>query len=400
MERQTGKKRAPYNFDELINRRGTNCIKFDWAEKRGFPPDVIPLWVADMDFRSPDEVIEALVAAARHGVFGYSDAGPGYFEAIRSWFDRRFGFQLREDWLVRTAGVVYSLNMAIRAFSREGDHVLIQSPVYPPFHSSVTDNGRKVSDNTLVYRDGAYSIDLLDFERKLKQGRIKLFLLCSPHNPVGRVWDPEELSAMGELCLKHGCVVVADEIHCDFVWGGREHRVFPSLGEAFQKNTVLLTAPTKTFNLAALHNSNVFIPNPALRQRFQDEVARSGISQLSVMGLVACQAAYEHGEGWFEELKAYLAGNIRYTEDFFRANLKGLSLVETQGTYLMWADFSDLFLDHKELKRLLKEKARVWLSDGLTFGVAGRNFQRINVAAPRRVIHEGLERISLMLRDL
>ncbi|MDR2339506.1 MAG: pyridoxal phosphate-dependent aminotransferase [Deltaproteobacteria bacterium] len=395
-----GLSKAKFDFDELIPRKGTNCIKYDWAKERGFPDDVLPMWVADMDFRTAGEIIEALEKSARYGIFGYTEVGPSYFDPIGDWFQRRFGYQLRPDWMLKTPGVVFALNMCVRAYTREGDNVLIQSPVYHPFHSSVTENGRKILDNTLIYKDGAYSVDLADFERKIVDGKVGLFLLCSPHNPVARVWTEEELSAMGAICLKHGCVVAADEIHCDFVWGERNHRLFPSVGHAFERNAVLLTAPSKTFNLAGLNTSNVFIPDPSLRQRFRDEVSRTGVSQLQVMGLVACEAAYRHGEPWFDALKGYLEGNIAYVESFFRERLAPLSLAETQGTYLMWADFSGLKLPHKTLSKLLSQKARLWLSDGLTFGEAGKEFRRINVATPRKNVEEAMGRLAGMLESL
>jgi cystathionine beta-lyase len=400
MSEQAGNRPRPYNFDLIVERRGTNCIKYDGAKARGYPDDLLPLWVADMDFRTADEVIEALVRAARHGIFGYSDTDGEYFKPIGEWFQRRLGCRLEPEWLVKTPGVVYALNTAIRALSKENDAVLIQTPVYHPFHSSVTANKRRLVDNTLVYRDGSYSIDLEDFERKLVSEKCALFILCSPHNPVGRVWREDELRAMGDVCLRHKCLVIADEIHQDFVWGGRTHHVFLSLDPSYEKNTVLLTAPSKTFNLAGLHNSNIFIPDKALRRKFQDEIDRSGISQLSIMGIEASVAAYRHGERWFEELKAYMEQNIAYVREFFRNNLKKLHLVELQGTYLAWADFSSLNIPHDELKRMIIHKAKLWLSDGLSFGEAGRDFQRINIAAPRKIVHEALERLASLVKDL
>lgn len=391
---------ALYDFDEILDRRGTNCIKWDGAAARGLPPGLLPLWVADMDFRTAPEIIGALLKTAEHGVFGYSDTGPEYFRPIGAWYERRFGCRLDPSWLVKAPGVVYALNLVIRAFTEEGDAVLIQSPVYHPFHSSVTANRRVLVDSRLVNEGGAYSVDFGDFERKIEENSVRLFILCSPHNPVGRVWTPGELKTMGEICLRHGCLVAADEIHADFVWGGGRHRVFTEIDPAFEKITALLTAPSKTFNLAGLHVSNVFIPDPALRAKYTAEADRSGMSQLSIMGLNAGREAYASGEPWFEALKAYLEKNRAFVRDFFRERLPELVLSELQGTYLVWADFSALKIPPGELGRLIVRRAGLWLSDGRSFGEAGSGFQRINIAAPKKIVQEALERLESLIIEL
>ncbi|MDR2404880.1 MAG: pyridoxal phosphate-dependent aminotransferase [Deltaproteobacteria bacterium] len=389
-----------YNFDEIVERNGTNCIKYDWRAKKGLSSDVIPLWVADMDFRTADEIIESLVKTARHGIFGYSDTDESYFTPIGEWFKRRFQATLKPEWLVKAPGVVYAINTAIRAYSEENDPVLIQSPVYHPFHSSVTVNKRRLVDNTLIYKDGKYTIDLNDFEDKIVKEKIGLFILCSPHNPVGRVWTREELTAMGEICLRHNCLVLADEIHQDFVWGGREHHVFTELDPRFQEIAVVMTAPSKTFNLAGLNTSNIFIPNESLRKKFTKEVERTGVSQLSIMGLNASIAAYSHGYEWFDQLKDYLEKSILYIESFFKNNLQELHLVKLEGTYLMWADFSRLNIKHEDLVKRLASDAKLWLSDGLGFGESGRDFQRINIAAPLKTVSSALERLAAFVKSL
>ncbi|MDR3154428.1 MAG: pyridoxal phosphate-dependent aminotransferase [Deltaproteobacteria bacterium] len=384
----------PYDFDEIIQRRGTSCIKYDFAKERGMPEDVLPLWVADMDFRTPPEVADALRQAAEHGIFGYSESKDEYFAPLRDWFSRRLGWTPEKAWLKKTPGVVYAINAAVRAFTRRGEAVIIQSPVYYPFFSSVRANGRLLVDSPLVRRDGAYSIDFADFERKVKEFRPRLFLLCSPHNPVGRVWTADELDRLGGICLKHGTLILADEIHCDFVWGGRRHLVFGSWSDELAEQTVLATAPSKTFNLAGLMISNVFIRNRVLRQEFVREVDRSGISQLGVMGLVAGRAAYEHGEPWLEELKAYLERSLAFAKKFVSEKLPGARLTELEGTYLLWLDFRGLGLSHEEVNDRIVHKAKLWLDDGLIFGEAGRHFQRINMAAPLQILRTALERIE------
>jgi cystathionine beta-lyase len=387
-----------YDFDEIIPRRGTNSIKFDFARERGMPEGLTPMWVADMDFRAPREVIDRLVEVARHGVFGYSDVKDDYYQALEDWFRRRLGCEIKRSWIRKTPNVVYALAASIRAFSAPGDAVVIQGPVYYPFTGCVQENGRRLVNNRLIYEGGAYRMDFADLERKLDSERAKLLLLCSPHNPVGRVWTAEELAELGRICLKRGCVIVSDEIHMDFILGGRRHRMLTSVDPALEEIAVILTAPSKTFNLAGLHISNTLIPNPDLKRRFSAEVSASGISQLSVMGLAACQAAYLHGEPWLEELLAYLEGNLALAREFAERELAPVRLVECEGTYLLWLDFNPLGLGEAALNRLIVEKAGLWLDPGTMFGEGGAGFQRINMACPRSVLRGALERLAGALK--
>jgi cystathionine beta-lyase len=388
-----------YDFDEIVPRKGTNSIKYDFAKERGLPEDVLPLWVADMDFRAPREVTEAMVKVAEHGIFGYSDVKEDYFIPIRDWFLRRFDFELKKEWLKKTPGVVYALNTAIRAYAREGEAVLIQSPVYYPFFSGVRENGRKLIDSELIYKDGQYGIDFLDFERKIRENNVKLFLLCSPHNPVGRVWREEELRRMGEICLRHKVLIFSDEIHCDFVWRNNKHLIFNSLDPKLSEISILATAPSKTFNLAGLMISHVFIPNRELKALFSKQIDKTGLSQLSVMGLAAAKAAYSYGENWLNELKSYLLGNLSFAEDFIQKILPGVSLCPVEGTYLLWLDFHKTGKTNEEIQKLIIHKAKLWLDEGLIFGEAGRLFQRINMAAPRSILQDALERLERALKD-
>ncbi len=385
------------NFDEIIERKGTDCLKYDFAVKRGKPEDVLPFWVADMDFRTTSYVEDALIERAKHGIFGYSESQEDYFHAIAGWMHRRHHWDVEPDWLIKTPGVVFALAMAVKAFTEAGDCVLIQQPVYYPFSEVIQDNGRVVVSNDLYLgTDNRYHMDLEDFEQKIVEHHVKLFLLCNPHNPSGRVFTREELTGMGEICLKHGVTVVCDEIHNDFVFQG-EHTVFASIKKEYADISVTCTSPSKTFNLASMLISNIFIPNEKLRQRFQHEVNAAGISQLSVLGLVATQAAYEHGDEWYEKMMAYVKSNIDYARNYVEEYLPGVKMINGEGTYLVWLDFRGTGIETEELDRRIIYDAKLWLDSGKIFGKTGEGFQRINVAAPRKTITECFERIRKIL---
>lgn len=385
------------NFDEIVNRKGTDCLKCDFAVRRGMPEDVLPLWVADMDFKTTSYVEDAVIERTKHGIFGYSESGEEYFKAVAGWMRRHHNWEIRPEWLIKTPGVVFALAMAVKAFTEKGDSVLIQQPVYYPFSEVIRDNGRVVVSNDLYLgEDNRYHIDLADFEKKIVKYHVKLFLLCSPHNPTGRVFTKEELTAMGDLCVKHGVKVVSDEIHNDFVFQG-EHTVFASVKKEYEEISVICTSPSKTFNLASMLISNIFIPNRELRQRFRHEVDAAGISQLSVLGLVAAKAAYAQGDEWYEQMMSYVGENIRYVKEYVKENLPGVTVIDGEGTYLMWLDFRGTGLDPEELDRRIIYEAKLWLDSGKIFGHTGAGFQRINVAAPRAVLTECLERIRKVL---
>lgn len=385
------------NFDEIIERKGTDCLKYDFAVKRGKPEDVLPFWVADMDFRTTSYVEDALIERAKHGIFGYSESQEDYFHAIAGWMHRRHHWDVEPDWLIKTPGVVFALAMAVKAFTEAGDCVLIQQPVYYPFSEVIQDNGRVVVSNDLYLgTDNRYHMDLEDFEQKIVEHHVKLFLLCNPHNPSGRVFTREELTGMGEICLKHGVTVVCDEIHNDFVFQG-EHTVFASIKKEYADISVTCTSPSKTFNLASMLISNIFIPNEKLRQRFQHEVNAAGISQLSVLGLVATQAAYEHGDEWYEKMMAYVKSNIDYARNYVEEYLPGVKMTNGEGTYLVWLDFRGTGIETEELDRRIIYDAKLWLDSGKIFGKTGEGFQRINVAAPRKTVTECFERIRKIL---
>ena len=387
------------DFDRIINRKNTDCLKYDFAVKRGMPADVLPLWVADMDFETSSYIEDALVERAKMGIYGYSDAQTPYFEAVAGWMKRHHNWEPKEEWLIKTPGVVFALAMAVKAYTAPGDAVLIQSPVYYPFSEVIADNGRRVVSSTLVLgNDNRYHMDVADFEEKLKAENVKLFFLCNPHNPVGRVWTKEELLRLGDICEKYGVIVVSDEIHADFVFEG-SHQVLAGLKESYRKFVVTCTAPSKTFNLAGLQVSNIFIPDDALRRKFEQAVGASGYSQLNTMGLVACEAAYRHGEEWYEAVKAYIRENLAYAQHFLEEQIPQVKAVEPEGTYLLWVDFRSLGLSRRELEDLIVKKAGLWLDSGDIFGAAGRGFERINVACPRSVLTEALERLARVVRE-
>jgi Bifunctional PLP-dependent enzyme with beta-cystathionase and maltose regulon repressor activities len=386
----TGGMEMNCQFNQEIERKGTNSLKYDFAAERGRPEDVLPLWVADMDFKTSPFIIEALQKAAGHGIFGYSESKSGYFDALQSWYAQYFDWKLQSDWLVKTPGVVFAICMAIRALSKEGDSVLIQRPVYYPFSQSILDNGRKLVNNPLVYRDGKYGIDFEDFEEEIVRNKVKIFILCNPHNPVGRVWTKEELIRLGDICVKHGVYIVSDEIHADFVFEGHRHSVFASLKPEYLERTITCTAPSKSFNLAGLQVSNILIANGEIRKKFQLEINRSGYSQLNTMGLVACQAAYENGRPWLEELKQYLAENLAFIRSFLSEKLPQIEMIEPEGTYLVWLDFRTLGLDDRQLEDLIVNRAKLWLDRGSIFGPEGKGFERVNIACPRATLERAL----------
>ncbi len=383
-----------FDFDKPIDRTGTDSLKHDFFTERAMPCDTLPMWVADMDFAVPPAVIQALTTRCEHGVFGYTDAKEDYYRVLQHWFSRRYAWDIQPAWVVKTPGVVYAICTAVRAFTLPGDAVLIQQPVYYPFASAVTNNDRKLIVSTLRYDNGSYQMDFADFEDKIIQNNVRLFILCNPHNPVGRVWTKEELTRIGDICLRHNVLVLSDEIHADFVHAGHSHTVFASISPAFADNTVTCTSPSKTFNLAGLQISNILISNESLLRRFKQEIHRTGYDEPNIMGIVACKAAYEHGEEWLDALLVYLADNVALVRDFVRDRLPKISLVEPEGTYLVWLDFSRLGLSDDALNELIIHKAKLWLDAGTMFGAGGSGFQRINLACPRSVVQEALLRIE------
>lgn len=380
-------------FEEVFDRKQTRSVKWDMVQEVFQSNDVLPMWVADMDFKAPEEVNQALIERARHGIYGYTAIDSDVSSAIINWLERRHNWSIDPSWLSYSPGVVNSLHMAVQAFTDPGDNILIQTPVYTPFYNLIKELDREIVKNPLVYEDQYYTIDFNDMEKKLASG-IKAFILCSPHNPVGRVWTKEELQKMADLCLQYDVMIFSDEIHADLVFPGEKHIPIASLSEEVSDNTITCMAPSKTFNLAGLDASYVITSNKENRQKLDKAFHRQGFhNMLNTMGNTAMEAAYRHGDYWLDELVQVLEQHTQYVREMFEAHAPELKVTHTEGTYLLWVDCSSLGLNKQELKKFMTEKARVGLNAGQDYGVEGDSFMRINIACPRATLEEGIERI-------
>lgn len=383
-----------YDFDTPIDRTHTWSIKHDFKKENGKADDILPLWVADMDFRSPDSVVEALKKAVDHGIFGYSRADESYFDAVAAWYQKRHHLTLQPEWMTCTPGIVFALSIAVRAFTQEGDAVLIQPPVYHPFSRAILRNKRTLVENPLVLKDGHYEMELEELEQKVLDEHVKLMILCNPHNPVGRVWTREELTALADICLRHHVYVISDEIHGDFVWQGHEQTPYASISEEACLHSMMCTAPSKTFNLAGMATSNLFIPDPEMRRKFRSELLDVGQENMNRLGLFACRAAYEGGGEWLDQLIGYLAGNLALVRDFCKNRVPQIQLVEPEGTYLAWLDCRELGMTDDELMAFFSNEAKVWLDPGTHSGEQGSGFMRFNLGSSRSVIAQALDQIE------
>ncbi len=385
-----------YDFNRVIERRGSGCMKWDDTEDYFGVRDVLPLWVADMDFEAPREVREALLKRAKHGIYGYGARCPGLYEAQKEWLKRRWGWEIEDSWLTVSPGVIPALIMALRAFTEPGDRVALQTPSYPPFFAAVEKNGRQVAAIPLKVEGGRYQMDFPRLEETLDAG-VKLLILCSPHNPVGRVWEEEELRRLGGICCRRRVLVVSDEIHGDIILSGR-HIPFPLLSPEFAGNSLVLTSTSKTFNLAGLQVSSTIIPNPELRRRYRHVQQGSGFSRPNIFGQAAAAAAYAHGEPWLEALLEHFRGNLQFFLYYLREHLPELVVIPPEGTYLVWMDCRRLGMDDQELRDFFLKEAGVAFNSGHTFGPEGRGFLRVNLACPRKVLEEALGRVQRALR--
>ncbi len=383
-----------YNFDELVPRRGSNSYKWDSAGSE----DVLPMWVADMDFRTAPAVVEALRKRVEHGIFGYVKVPTAYYDAIGDWFKRRHSWRVEKDWILFTTGVVPALSAIIKALTHPGDKVLVQTPVYNCFFSSIRNDECEMVANPLIYRNGAYSIDFDDLEKKAADPRVKLLLLCNPHNPAGRVWTRQELTRIGEICLKNDVFVVADEIHCELVYPGHQYIPFASISEDFLHSSVTCTSPSKAFNLAGLQVANIFAANPAVRKKIDKALNVNEVCEINPFAVEALIAAYNEGEEWLEELRQYLLGNYNYLKRFFEEQLPQFPVLALEGTYLVWVDCSVLKQSSEEIVKMLLEKEMLWVNEGSMYGEAGDGFIRINIACSRQLLIEGLNRIARTLK--
>lgn len=379
-------------FDALHERKNTRSVKWDSLQPIFQTDDVLPMWVADMDFKAPQAVNDALIKRAEHGIYGYTVIDNDVTDAIINWTSRRHNWKIDSDWLTFSPGVVTSLHMAIQAFTKPNDKVLIQTPVYTPFYKVIEQHEREVVKSPLILENNLYKIDFANFEDKLKQG-VKAFILCSPHNPVGRVWTKDELAEMARLCLKYDVLLLSDEIHADLVFPGNHHVPIASLSEEIADNTITFMSPSKTFNLAGLQASYIITTDKVKRDKLKECLEMQGLNALNTMGNTALEAAYKHGEAWLDELVDVLNDHQNYVIEMLETHTKELKVNRSEGTYLIWVDCSGLQMDSKSLHKFMIEKAKVGLNPGANYGEEGNQFMRINIACPRSTLEDGINRI-------
>ncbi|WP_297870086.1 MalY/PatB family protein [uncultured Oscillibacter sp.] len=383
-----------YDFDEIIDRRGTSSSKWDNVGPRVGNPDALPMWVADTDFRCPQPIVDAVLQRAAHPVYGYPFVTPDFKQATVDWVEKRHGWKMDPEWLVFATGIVPVFNTMIQALSQEGDRIIISRPVYHPFGFAIEDNHREISDNSLIYRDGRYTIDFDDLRRRAADPRAKLMIISNPHNPVGRVWTPEELTEMSSICAENGVTVICDEIHSDLMLYGHRHTPMGMLGsEEMRRNIITCYAPSKTFNCAGLRGSAVAVPDPALRKLLNDRFKMNRSIQQNIFAVPALTAAYTQCEDYLEQLLPYLEKNVDFLRSYLKEKMPRIKLVEPESTYLMWLDCTDLGISGDELARFIIHECRVAVSRGDGFGQEGRNFIRLNIGCPTAVLKQGLDQI-------
>lgn len=386
------------NFDLTINRTRTASLKWDNIPAVFGVDDALPMWVADMDFAAPPAVVRAMHARVEHGVFGYTLQTETYREAITSWMDNRHNWSINPEWIQYCPGVVPALSLIVEAFTEPGDQVIIQTPVYPPFYSVVKDHGRELVQNPLILTEqGDYVMDFEDLERSLSGGRVKMIILCSPHNPVGRVWTKEELSRIASLCEQHDVLVVSDEIHADLIYQAGSHTPFASLSEDAAMRSFICTAASKTFNIAGLNTANIIIPNDTLRRRFDKALQRYALGSITPMGAAATETAYREGGEWLDALLSYVRGNMEYIRDFIQEHMPEVKVKLPQATYLLWIDFRGLGMSDEDLNRFLVQKAKIGMNRGVTFGKSAEGFMRMNMACTRATAEEAMSRLNAVI---
>jgi cystathionine beta-lyase len=388
-----------FDFDEIIERTGTDSVKWDTRGANDIPKDVLSLWVADMDFKAPQAVLDALIKRIEHGIFGYSVVSDSYRDAIVQWMKQRHFWHIQPNWIVPLPGVVTALHVAVNTFTEEGDAVLIQKPVYYPFDDAIEKNNRVKIENTMLFNGEKYHIDFIDFEKKITDHKVKLFILCNPYNPIGKVFTKDELLQIGNICKKHKVIVVSDEIHQDFVFKNHKHIPFYEVDPSFKEFSIICSAPSKTFNLAGLQTSNIIMANETLRERFETTASKCGIHAPNPLGLLACQTAYNECADWCDAMLTYVYENYQFMDTFFKTRMPQIKLIEPEGLYLAWVDFTALGMNHKELEEFMLHKAKLWLDEGYIFGMQGAGYERFNVATPRAILKEALERLEMAMKE-
>ena len=384
-----------YNFDEVVPRRGTNSYKWDSAGDA----DVLPMWVADMDFRTAPPVVEALKKRVEHGIFGYVRVPDAYYETVAGWFAGRHNWQIEKEWIIYTTGVVPALSAVIKALTTSGDKVVVQTPVYNCFFSSIRNNGCEVITSPLVYENGTYQMDFIDLEQKVADLGVKVLLLCNTHNPAGRFWTKKELTRLGEICLRNDVWVVSDEIHCELVFPGHTYIPFASVSEEFQMHSITCTSPSKAFNLAGIQIANIVSADADIRMKIDKAININEVCDVNPFGIEALMAAYTDGVEWLEELNRYLFANYHYLRAYFDEYLPEFSVVSLEGTYLVWVDCSVLKQSSEAIMKTLLDKEKLWINEGSLYGEAGEGFIRINIACPRQQLIEGLKRLRQVLKQ-
>ncbi|HJO93564.1 MAG TPA: MalY/PatB family protein [Victivallales bacterium] len=401
-----------YSFDKEIDRISSNSIKWNYIQnKNDFnvlqktnayygENRILPMWVADMDFTCPQPVIDALATRAVHGIFGYTGTSDSYLNSVVNWMAKRHAWNIKPEWICTSPGVVPAINMLIRTFAKPDDKVIIQTPVYYPFFSAIKNNKRQIVENPLIKDHDKYRIDFDDLDLKTKDPSSKLLILCSPHNPVGRVWTNDELKKIGEICLKNKVLVISDEIHSDLVFKEYKFTPFATINETFKENCIVCTAASKTFNLAGLHTSNIIIPNENLRTKFMETIYSNGLAGMNTFGLLATETAYNEGEDWLEQVLSYIQDNFTYLKNYIKENIPEIKVTETEATYLIWLDFRGLKLSERELRDFSVNKAGIFFDEGFIFGEPGIGFERINIACPRSILEEGLIKLKNAAKSL
>ena len=385
-----------YDFDKVISRRGTDSYKWDSAESE----HVLPMWVADMDFHTAPAIVDALRLRVEHGIFGYTRVPESYYDAVTGWFMRRHGWKMNREWIIYTSGVVPAVSAVIKALTVPGDKVLVQTPVYNCFFSSIRNNGCKMVSSPLVFAGNTYTIDYEDLECKAADPKVKVMLLCNPHNPAGRVWKWEELVRIGEICIRHGVTVVSDEIHCELVFPGHRYTPFASISEDFLRHSATCLSPSKAFNIAGLQIANIVCADADRRAKIERAINDNEVCDVNPFGVIATQAAYNGGEEWLNQLIEYLYGNYLYMREFCREHLPEFPVTILEGTYLVWIDCRKLCISSEELERRLFAEAGLWLNAGTMYGAEGEGFMRWNIACPRTTLTEGLKCFVDFIKNL
>jgi len=396
-----------YDFDQIRDRKNTNCAKWDSIQSTFEHDDVIPMWVADMDFPVAPPIVEALKRRVEHEFYGYTTASAGVIQAVVDRMRNKYAWKIKPEWVVFTPGVIPALHIAVRILTHSGDEIILQEPVYYPFFPAVTSSGCQIVNNQLQLINGRYEMDYEDLEHQFHArigmvpvpSLIKAIMLCNPHNPVGRLWSKEELTKLGEITIKHGAVVISDEIHCELLFKGHQHTPFASISEEFEQNSIVCMSPSKTFNLAGLSISSIIIPNKKLRHLFIN--TRAGIlPNPNLFGYTAIEAAYRFGDEWLYQLLDYLQGNLDFLLKYFAHRISRIKVIKPQGTYLVWLDCRGLGMDDMTLRSFMRDKAKVGFNDGFLFGSGGSGFERMNIACPRPILEDALRRIETAVNSL